>query len=229
MRPPGLVARRALPSIAALLAAVILLAVTGGAPALAHTDLEFTLPTDGAAVGEPVAEITVGFTDPVTLVGPGFEVLTPTGAVLAPFVATDDDRVFLLQLDPPLAGGDVAVRYEVRAEDGHTITGSFVFTVSAEAPTTTVAPTTITTTTPSPAATTTTSNARPDATSATTVPSTPAATAPATPPASPPSTDPSLPSDDSGPASGWYVGIAAAVVIGAGAFLLARSRSSTPG
>lgn len=229
MRPPGLVARRALPSIAALQAAVILLAVTGGAPALAHTDLEFTLPTDGAAVGEPVTEITVGFTDPVTLVGPGFEVLTPTGAVLAPFVATDDDRVFLLQLDPPLAGGDVAVRYEVRAEDGHTITGSFVFTVSAEAPTTTVAPTTTSTTTTSPTATTTTSNARPDATSATTVPSTPAATAPATPPASPPSTDPSLPSDDSGPASGWYVGIAAAVVIGAGAFLLARSRSSTPG
>ena len=44
--------------------------------------------------------------------------------------------MFRLQLDPPLAGGTVAVKYEVRAEDGHVLTGNFVFDVDVPAATT---------------------------------------------------------------------------------------------
>ena len=65
--------------------------------ASAHTEFDFSLPTNGAAVGEPVTEITVGFTEPVTLFGPGFEVLDPQGNLLQPFVVTDDNMVFRLQ------------------------------------------------------------------------------------------------------------------------------------
>jgi len=111
----------------------------------AHTDFDYSLPTEGASVGEPVSEVTVAFTLPVTLVGNGFEVLDPQENLLMPFAVTDDDTVFRLQFDPPLAGGDVGVRYSVTAEDGHVLSGSFSFTVSVDAPppTTTVVPTTL--------------------------------------------------------------------------------------
>ena len=38
-------------------------------------------PIDGASLGEPLTEVTVAFTQPVTLVGPGFEVLSPQGEI----------------------------------------------------------------------------------------------------------------------------------------------------
>lgn len=114
----------------------LMLAVAPHAPASAHTELELTLPADEASVVEPVREVTVAFTDRVTLVGPGFEVLDSQGVVVAPFVVTDDDTLFRLLLEPPLGRGEVAVRYEVRARDGHTIAGGFSFTVSADAPVT---------------------------------------------------------------------------------------------
>jgi copper transport protein len=120
----------------------VLLLAGAPAPALAHTDVDFTLPTDGASVGEVVAEITVAFNEAVTLIGPGFEVLDPQGRVLTPFVVTDDDVVFRLQMDPPLGGGLVAVKYTVAAQDGHTIDGNFTFTVAADAPVVTEPPTT---------------------------------------------------------------------------------------
>jgi methionine-rich copper-binding protein CopC len=99
--------------------------------AMAHTELEFSLPANGTTVGEPVDEITVGFTDLVALVGNGFEVHDPQGNLLTPFVVTDDNEVFKFQLDPPLAGGVVTVDYHVRALDGDVQEGSFSFTVAA--------------------------------------------------------------------------------------------------
>jgi len=103
-------------------------------PADAHTDFDYSVPTDGASVGEPVSEVTVAFTQPVTLVGNGFEVFDPQQNVLQPFAVTDDDAVFRLQFDPPLAGGPVGVKYSVTAADGHVLTGSFSFTVSVDLP-----------------------------------------------------------------------------------------------
>ena len=114
----------------------------------AHTTLDYTLPTDGASVGTPVDEITIAFTSPVTLVGNGFAVLDPQNQELEPLAVSTDNIVFRLQLDPPLAGGTVGVKYEVRAEDGHVLTGNFVFEVAAPLPTT-APPTTVASTTTS--------------------------------------------------------------------------------
>ena len=127
-----------MPSVIRLLGAAVLAVGLAAVPTVAHahTDFDFSLPTDGASVAEPVAEITVGFTEPVTLVGAGFEVLDPQGNVHTPFAVTDDDTVFRLQLDPPIAGGEAAVRYEVRAEDGHVLSGGIRFTIEAPVPTT---------------------------------------------------------------------------------------------
>jgi methionine-rich copper-binding protein CopC len=158
--------------------------------AMAHTELEFSLPANGATVGEPVEEISVGFTDVVALVGNGFEVHDPQGNLLTPFVVTDDNKVFRFQFDPPLAGGLVAVDYHVRAPDGDEQTGSFSFVVAVPLPAsttvaaTTVAPATVapaTTATSAPATTTPTTTATtttgPAATTATTAPGTTAASA----------------------------------------------------
>jgi methionine-rich copper-binding protein CopC len=142
----GVSGRGLLAAVGAFCGAIGLMLSPGVASA--HTELDFTLPTDGAAVGEQVTEITVGFTEPVTLVGPGFEVLDPQGNLSQPFVVTDDDIVFRLQIDPPIAGGEVGVRYEVTSEDGHIVAGSFSFTIAALLPTTSLpSPTTTTNTT----------------------------------------------------------------------------------
>lgn len=203
------------------------LAVVLPGVAQAHTELDYTLPAADEVVAEPVAAITLAFNDPVTVVGAGFEVFTPDERVVQPAFTTDDDRVFVLLLDPPLAGGAVGVRYEVAAEDGHVIDGAFSFTVTATPPTTgavTAAPTVPPATEPEAPATTAQSGAAP------TTPTTVAATA--APP--PTSTDPAViapaPDDDgddgNGGSTGLIVGIAIAAALGVGALVVLRSRSS---
>lgn len=127
-----------------LAGAIVLLLAS---PAWAHTEFESSSPADQATVDAPVAETTVVFTLPVAVVGNGFEVLDPQGNIISPEVETSDDTVFKLMLDKPLAGGEIGVRYEVAAEDGHVLAGGFSFTVTASASTTmtstTASPTTV--------------------------------------------------------------------------------------
>jgi copper resistance protein C len=118
----------------AIVACAAALVVSPGR-SLAHTQLEFSLPAEGTTVGDPVEEITIGFTDQVALVGNGFEVHDPQGNLLTPFVVTDDNIVFKFQLDPPLGGGLVVVDYHIRAIDGDEQQGSFSFTAAASVPT----------------------------------------------------------------------------------------------
>jgi methionine-rich copper-binding protein CopC len=125
-----LVVRRSVAFVACAAAVVV-----SPGRALAHTQLEFSLPAEGTTVGDPVEEITVGFTDQVALVGNGFEVHDPQGNLLTPFVVTDDNIVFKFQLDPPLGGGLVVVDYHIRAIDGDEQQGSFSFTAAAPVPT----------------------------------------------------------------------------------------------
>ena len=232
--PAGTLAgmRQTTTTLARLLAlplAIVAVIVALPQVATAHTDFDYALPAEGASVGEPVSEITVAFTLPVTLVGNGFEVLDPQGDIVEPAVTTPDDTVFTLRLDSPLAGGDVGVRYEVTAEDGHVVSGGFSFTITIAAPVETAPPAT------DPPATDPPVSALPASEPAT---AQPAATDP--PVAAPAATDDSSgptdeatvdnvaenPAGDGGSGSGVYIAIAIAVVVAAGAFLLLRSRTS---
>jgi copper transport protein len=159
---PGL--RRAL--TAALLAMVLSAfgVVAGASTASAHTSFVGSTPANGATVAEPVSEILIEFTNPSTEAGDGFVVLDPSGRIRAPStVTTDDGRVFRLGFEPALSGGEVGVRWSVRAGDAHPIEGSFAFTI-ADTAASTEQPTT---STEQPAATTATEAAAPE-TSATT-------------------------------------------------------------
>ncbi|MFZ0015217.1 MAG: copper resistance protein CopC, partial [Acidimicrobiia bacterium] len=64
--------------------------------ALAHTGFDYSDPADGAELAAPLDEIVVVFTEPVTIVGNGFEVLDPGGSIVDPSVETSDDIVFHL-------------------------------------------------------------------------------------------------------------------------------------
>lgn len=205
---------RALLALAVMFGALLI----APAAARAHTDFDYSLPADGASVGQPVEEITVAFTSPVTLVGNGFAVLDPQNNELAPVAVTDDDTVFQLQFDPSLAGGTVAVKYEVQAEDGHLLAGNFVFEVDAQAPTEVPPATEPPASSDTPATSPDTPAPTSDAPATTSdAPTTSAATLATT------TTDSD---EDDGVSGTWVlVAIAAAVALGAAGFLLVRSRN----
>ena len=209
--------RRSLLALAAMFAALLVAPAT----AHAHTEFDYSLPTDGESVGEPVEEITVAFTLPVTSVGNGFAVLDPQNNELAPTAVTDDDTIFRLLFDPPLADGTVAVKYEVQAEDGHILTGNFVFEVDAPVPT----PFTASATPTTASATPTTASATPTTASATPTTASATLTTASSPDVTPAPTNPD-PDEDEGVSGTWVlVAVAAAVASGAGAFVLVRSRT----
>jgi copper transport protein len=105
---------------------------TSASTVSAHTSFAGSTPANGSTVTEPVSEILIEFTNPSTEAGDGFVVLDPTGQIREPStVTTDDGRVFRLGFEPALAGGEVGVRWSVRAGDAHPIEGSFAFTVAA--------------------------------------------------------------------------------------------------
>jgi copper transport protein len=117
--------------------------VLGPATASAHTGFQSSTPAEGAAMDEPVSLVTIVFTGEANPVGDQFVALTPDGVVqaAASFV-TVDDKIFSITFDPPLAGGQVGIRWNVQAADAHPIEGAFSFTVTAPAPVASVAPTT---------------------------------------------------------------------------------------
>ncbi len=115
----------------------------GASTASAHTGFDSSTPADQATVAEPVELVTISFTGPATPVGDGFVALNAEGVLQEPVsVSTVDDQVFTVRFDPPLAGGQVGIRWSVQAADSHPIEGAFSFTVTAPLPTTTPATTT---------------------------------------------------------------------------------------
>lgn len=230
--PPDTSRRRAARLLTVAAAAAVMAVVPVAGEAAAHTDLEYTVPAAEQEVAEPVTTITVAFADPVTLVGAGFEVFTPAEETVRPEVFTEDDMVYVLTLSEPLAGGVVGVRYEVAAADGHILQDSFTFTVTAPpvtappvtAPPVTSAPTVETT----PPSTMVTSTAPPGTSSATTPQTAPApgTVDPGT--VAPTTVSPGDGDEGGGSGMGIVIGIVAAVVVGAVAFLVLRSRLGTP-
>ena len=148
MRPD----RRRGVSAALSLLVVLGIVLIGPGTARAHTGFESSTPSEADVVDEPVGLVTIRFTGEAKPVGDGFVALTAAGVVQEPVgVETLDDKLFSIRFDPPLAGGQIGVRWNVQAADAHPIEGSFSFSVTAPSPTT-AAPTTIPATTIEPAA-----------------------------------------------------------------------------
>ena len=128
-------ARRSAVALATLLA--VFLVLIAPTTASAHTGFESSTPAEGETISEPVSLVTIVFTGEATPVGDEFIALTPDGVLQkAASIETVDDKIFSVRFDPPLAGGQVGIRWNVQAADAHPIEGAFAFTVDAPAATT---------------------------------------------------------------------------------------------
>jgi copper transport protein len=114
----------------ALLAAVLsIFAVWAAEPASAHTGFESSDPADGAVLNDPVDLITIVFSGDAEPTGDGFQVLDAEGRVRSPSeAASADGRTWVLRFDAALSGGEIGVRWAVKAPDAHPINGAFSFT-----------------------------------------------------------------------------------------------------
>jgi methionine-rich copper-binding protein CopC len=114
----------------------------------AHTSLKSVSPKDGATVATAPTEVVLTFDEAVsssfatvTVTGPGGSVAKGRAAV--------DDAVVHQQLTGALPDGRYKVAFRVVSEDGHPVSGTSTFTVSASTPTSASPEPTATTGTPS--------------------------------------------------------------------------------
>ncbi|NNF64162.1 MAG: copper resistance protein CopC/CopD [Acidimicrobiia bacterium] len=119
----------------AFVALVVGIFLYSASPALAHTDFESSDPADQAELNEVLSELRLTFAGIAEPAGEGFVILDGNGTVREPStVTTEDQLTYLLTFDPPLAGGQIGVRWSVAAPDAHPIEGAFSFTINASLP-----------------------------------------------------------------------------------------------
>ena len=114
-------------SIAVLLAAFVLLMVTGG-PAAAHASLVSTSPEDGSRIATAPPSIVLTFSEDVE--SAFVAVTAPDGTK----VAASDPRITGAEITADLAPNDqrgrFTVAYRIASGDGHSVTGEFTFTTT---------------------------------------------------------------------------------------------------
>ncbi|MEJ8280352.1 copper resistance CopC family protein [Pseudonocardia spirodelae] len=181
--------------IAVVLPAVLVALVAGSAPAWAHTELESSSPAADARVATAPTTVTLTFSEAVPAATARVTVTGPGGTDYAAGPATGDEGTLTVPLRPLGAAGGYTITYRVVSDDGHPVSGTVPFTLTA----------------PGPGAAAATPSAAP-ATSAAA-----AATAPAT--------EPTAAEGDGGaPVWPWVV-VAVVVIGAGVAFALRRSRA----
>lgn len=123
--------------VAAVVALAMLLTAVGGTAAVvlsatsasAHDQLLSADPEDGAALDEPVEEITLTFSADVIADGTQVRVTPPDGEPVDAEISVDGTDV-IADLGEQAAGGDYAVEWRVVSSDGHPITGELGYTVA---------------------------------------------------------------------------------------------------
>ena len=132
-------------------------------PAAAHTELESTVPADGASVTDPPTEVVLDFTAAL-LPGsqPAVRVIDPAGDDLVAAPPTLEGGTVTVPLNLAVAEGVHTVDWAITAADGDDQTGSFTFTFAppaaiatppGAAPSPTMRPTPSVTADPTPAPT----------------------------------------------------------------------------
>ena len=107
---------------------VVVLAI-GASPAAAHASLQDTSPAGDALVDEVPDEVVLRFDEPVSASTGAVQVVSPSGSrVEGSIDEADGGRALEIGIDGA-ARGTYTVAYRVVSDDGHTITGSFVFHV----------------------------------------------------------------------------------------------------
>lgn len=150
MRGMRTLARIAASAVAAL--GLVLLAPA--APASAHVTLKAASPASGATVQAPPAQVVLRFSGIVAADRTTIEVTGPGGSAVAVGRPSGSGSRVAVALSGPMANGTYAVAYQALSSDGHTVKGTYRFTLAAPAPpqptATTPPPTTPAAATPAP-------------------------------------------------------------------------------
>jgi methionine-rich copper-binding protein CopC len=115
-----------------LLTALALL--LGAAPAFAHTRLQSSDPADGSSTAGGPQRVSLTFNEPMQ---PGFATVTVIGPDGKPYQAGDvtaDGGTVSIGVSPLGPAGRYEIGYRVISEDGHPVTGSIGFTLTAAGP-----------------------------------------------------------------------------------------------
>lgn len=97
-------------------------------PAMAHTELSSTNPSNGEVLTEPITEIGLTYSGQIEQ-GSVFELRLTTGEEVAVEEFSIMDGVLTGTLAAPLENGDYEVVWNSISEDGHPLNGQFGFTV----------------------------------------------------------------------------------------------------
>ncbi|WP_279571246.1 copper resistance CopC/CopD family protein [Streptomyces hainanensis] len=105
--------------------------LAGAGPAAAHAALDTSTPEDGAVVATAPDEVTLTFTEGVSLGADGIRVLDPDGDRADAGGPTGSGRDHAVALRPGLADGTYTVAWQVVSTDSHPISGAFTFSIGA--------------------------------------------------------------------------------------------------
>jgi methionine-rich copper-binding protein CopC len=119
---------------AALTALCGLALLLGAGPAAAHTRLQSSNPADGASLATPPARVSLTFNEPMQ---PGFSTITVVGPDGAQYQSGDvaaDGNTVSVAVKPLGPAGGYEIGYRVISDDGHPVSGSVKFTLTAPGP-----------------------------------------------------------------------------------------------
>jgi methionine-rich copper-binding protein CopC len=108
--------------------------LVGAAPAFAHTRLQSSDPADGTSTASGPSTVSLTFNEPMQ---PGFSTLTVIGPDSTPYQSgevTADGGTVSIGVNPLGPAGRYEIGYRVVSEDGHPVTGSVAFTLTAPGP-----------------------------------------------------------------------------------------------
>ena len=111
-----------------LFAALTLVLALPAAPALAHAELQYTTPAEGAVLAEAPSSVEFVFGEPVSLVPDGFQLYDGSGAHRA-LPVEELDATVSATLPSKLADGSYTLGWRVVSDDSHPISGVLSFTV----------------------------------------------------------------------------------------------------
>jgi copper transport protein len=120
-----------------LLLAVVGALLAGAAPASAHAALTGSDPQQGAVVDKAPEQVSLTFSETVSLSDDALRVLDPKGGrVDTGEPAGTGGATYAVKLKPGLPDGTYTVSYQVVSADSHPVAGAFTFSVGAPSETT---------------------------------------------------------------------------------------------
>jgi len=108
------------------LATLVVLEISGAAPAFAHAGVDHTTPRNGTVVATAPSTVTVTFDEPVDLTTA--RLTGPSGASV-PSTARVAGASIVITPSGALPRGPITASWQAASDDGHTITGSIAFII----------------------------------------------------------------------------------------------------